>query len=95
MADDEDEEETPAVELGEGPAVEGAPLGRVASRLSWPRAASDVVVQEGETTIRTADGPVALAEILDDVEIGYFGTRREFVDAVRKVIGYGPVETAE
>ena len=36
MADDEDEEEDgPVVELGEGKAVEGAPLARVASRLTW------------------------------------------------------------
>lgn len=94
MADEEDEE-APAVELGEGPAVEGAPLGRVASRLSWPRPKSDVIVQEGETTIRTPDGPIPLADILEDVENTYFATRREFVQDVREVIGYGPVETAE
>ena len=95
MADDDDEEEAPAVELGEGPAVDGAPLGRVASRLSWPRAKSDVIVQEGESTIRTADGPMALADILDKVETSYFGTQREFVNDVRDVVGFGPVETSE
>jgi len=36
MSDDESEEETePAVELGDGPDVEGAPLSRVTARLTW------------------------------------------------------------
>ena len=92
MAEDNDEEE-PAVELGEGPTVEGAPVSRIASRLSWPRAHSDVLVQEGETLVRTGDGPVALEDVLADVESTYFPTRRAFVQEVRAVIGYGPVQT--
>lgn len=91
----DDDEEAPSVELGSGPSVEGAPLGRVASRLSWPRGKSDVSIQEGETKIRTADGPIQLDDILDEVDTSYFATRREFVHDVRAVIGYGPVETTE
>lgn len=92
---EEDEEDAPTVELGEGAPVDGAPLARVASRLSWPRSQSDVVVQEGETLIRTAEGPQTVESILEDVETPYFGTRQEFVNAVRDVIGYGPVPTNE
>lgn len=95
MADEDEETEEPAVELGDPTPVEGAPLGRVASRLSWPRSRSDVLVQEGETEIRTGDGPITLATILEDVDITYFSTRQEFISAVREEIGYGPVETAE
>lgn len=92
MGDEEDEEE-PAVELGSGESVPGAPLGRVASRLSWPRARSDVIEQEGETELRTGDGPRPLAEVMESVETTYFGSEREFVEAVREHIGYGPVAT--
>lgn len=88
---DEEDEAAPAIELGEAEPVPGAPLARVASRLSWPRAKSDVLAQEGETTVRTAEGPQPLATILEEVETPYFGTRREFVADVREVIGYGPV----
>ena len=92
MAEDNDDEEA-VVELGDGPTVEGAPISRIASRLSWPRAYSDVIVQEGATLVRTADGPTALEDVLADVDSTYFPTRRSFVQAVRAVIGYGPVQT--
>ena len=92
MAED-NEEEVPAVELGGGPSVDGAPVGRVASRLSWPRSYSDVIVQEGQTQIRTASGPTPLEDILAEVDSTYFPTRRAFVSDVRTVIGYGPVKT--
>ncbi len=95
MADDEEEDEGPAVELGEGEPVEGAPLARVASRLTWGKPKSDIVGREGETTIRTPDGPQELADVLADVEVPYFETRQEFTDEVRAVIGTGPVPTAE
>lgn len=95
MADEDEEADQPAVELGEGPQVAGAPVARVASRLSWPRSKSDVLAQEGDTEIRTADGPVPLADLLADADTPYFATRREFVADVRGVIGYEPVETAE
>jgi len=95
MADDEEEDEGPAVELGEGEPVEGAPLARVASRLTWGEKRSEIVAREGETTIRTPDGPQELGDVLDEVDVPYFGTRQEFTEAVREVIGTGPVPTAD
>ena len=96
MADnDEEEEEVPAVELGEGEPGEGAPLARVTSRLTWGIQKSEVISKEGEETIRTPEGPRGLAEILEEVDETYFGSRQEFTDAVREVIGYGPIPTSE
>ena len=95
MSDDDDEAEEPAVELGEGDPVEGAPLARVASRLHYAIERSEVVRREGDTTIRTPDGPRELADVLDETDEVYFDTRRAFVDAVREVVGTGPVPTAE
>jgi len=94
MSDSDDAEETPAVELGEGPVVEGAPLARVASRLTWPIERSRLLRREGETTIRTPDGPRSVAEAVESVDVTYFDTRQTFVDAVREAIGSGPVATA-
>ncbi|CQH49170.1 uncharacterized protein HHUB_1494 [Halobacterium hubeiense] len=94
MADETDEEEEePAVELGEGEPVEGAPLARVASRLTWAQQKSEVVRKEGDSVVRTPDGPQTLESLLEDVDITYFETRREFEDAVREVVGTGPVPT--
>ena len=95
MADDEEEDEGPAVELGEGEPVEGAPLARVTSRLTWGKKKSEILDREGETTIRTPDGPQELGDVLEDVDVPYFETRQEFTDEVREVIGTGPVPTAE
>lgn len=98
MADNEDEseeEEEPAVELGDGPDVEGAPLARVTSRLNWPIQKSRVEMLEGESTIRTPDGPVQVSEVLEDVDDTYFDTRQHFEESVRDVIGSGPVQTAD
>jgi hypothetical protein len=95
MSDDTDEEEEPAVELGEGEPVEGAPLARVASRLTWPQEASAIRRKEGDATVRTPDGPQTLASILDDVDETYFDTRQTFLSTVRSVIGTGPIPTAE
>ncbi|MDX1745196.1 MAG: DUF5789 family protein [Halobacteriales archaeon] len=101
MAEDQDEdgEEAedagPTVELGEGTPVEGAPLARVAARLTWPQEKSEVVRKEGESVIRTPDGPQTLSDVLEDVETTYFGRRQDFMDAVRGVIGTGPVPSAE
>jgi hypothetical protein len=92
MSDEETEEE-PAVELGEGPDVEGAPLARVTERLTWGIEHSTVVDREGDTTIRTPDGPQELADVLAEVDVPYFSDRHEFEDAVREVIGTGPVPT--
>ena len=93
MSDDTDEEEAPAVELGEGEPVEGAPLARVASRLTWPQEASRVREKEGDATIRTPDGPRTLDSILDAVDETYFDTRQAFLSAVRSEIGTGPIPT--
>ncbi|MEZ3115515.1 DUF5789 family protein [Halobaculum sp. MBLA0147] len=95
MSDDEEEETEPAVELGDGPVVEGAPLARVASRLTWPQEQSRIVDKEGDVTIRTPDGPRELAAVLEATDETYFDTRQTFVQAVREEVGHGPVETAE
>lgn len=93
MSDEDSEETAPAVELGEGPDVEGAPLSRVTARLTWGIEHSTVVDREGDTTIRTPEGPQELAAVLEDVDATYFPDRHEFEDAVRAVIGTGPVPT--
>ena len=95
MSEDESEaeEEEPAVELGDGPAVEGSPLSRVTARLTWGIEHSTVVDHEGDTTVRTPDGPQELAAVLDDVDQTYFPDRQAFEDAVRAVIGTGAVPT--
>jgi hypothetical protein len=93
MADDEEEADEPAVELGEGPAVEGAPVARVASRLTWPADASEVERKEGESVLRTPDGPRALADVLAESDVSYFDSRQSFVAAVEDVTGPGPVAT--
>ena len=93
MSDDEDNE--PAVELGEHTPVEGAPLARVSSRLHWPVAASEIDRKEGETVIRTPDGPRELSAVLEAVDETYFERSQAFEAAVRDVIGRGPVQTAE
>lgn len=95
MSDDTDEEEAPAVELGEGEPVEGAPLARVASRLTWPQETSRVREKEGDATVRTPDGPRTLDSILDAVDETYFDTRQTFLSAVRSEIGTGPIPTDE
>lgn len=93
MSDDDSEEEAPAVELGSGPDVAGAPLARVSARLTWGIEHSTIVEREGDTTIRTPDGPRELADVLDEVDVPYFADRREFEDAVQEVVGTGPVPT--
>lgn len=92
---DESDEDGPAVELGEGEPVEGAPLARVSARLTWAIQKSEIERKEGDTVIRTPDGPRELSEVLAEVDQTYFDTRRAFEDAVREVIGTGPVPTGE
>lgn len=87
-------EDEPAVELGEGEPVEGAPLARVSARLMWGMEKSTVVDREGDTPIRTPDGPRPLAEILAEVDHSYFDTRQTFHDAVEAAVGTGAVPTA-
>lgn len=93
MSDDDSDDATPAVELGEGPDVDGAPLSRVTARLTWGIEHSTVVDREGETTIRTPDGPRTLADVMDEVDETYFSDRHEFEEKIRAVIGTGPVQT--
>lgn len=96
MADDDEEaEEEPAVELGEGAEVEGAPVARVASRLKWPQQRSRVLELEGDSEIRTPDGPRTIESVLEEVDTTYFAKRQEFVADVEDVVGRGPVATAD
>jgi len=96
MADDDDEaEEEPAVELGEGADVEGAPVARVASRLKWPQQRSRVLELEGDSEVRTPEGPRTVESVLEEVDTTYFATRQAFVEAVQDVVGRGPVATAD
>lgn len=92
---EEDEESGPIVELGEGESVEGAPLARITSRLHYGIPKSEVVRREGDTTIRTPDGPKELADVLDASEQTYFPREQDLTDAVHAVIGSGPVPTGD
>jgi hypothetical protein len=92
---DEDNDDEPAVSLGEGDPVEGAPVSRVAERLMWGIEKSEIEAREGDTTIRTPDGPRELSDVLADVDHPYFASRQEFMEAVEDAIGTGPVPTAE
>jgi len=95
MSEEETEEEAaePAVELGEGSTVEGAPLARVAARLTWPQECSRIVEKEGDATIRTPEGQRTLSDVLEETDTTYFDTRQTFVEAVEGVVGRGPVAT--
>ncbi|WP_121741085.1 DUF5789 family protein [Natronorubrum halophilum] len=93
MSDEDDEE--PAVTLGAQTPVEGAPLARVTSRLTWPKEKSEIERLEGDSIVRTPDGPRALAAVLEDVDETYFQRRQEFEAHVRAVVGTGPVPTAD
>jgi len=97
MADDEEpeEQEEPAVELGDVEPVEGVPLAQVSARLMWGVEKSEIRRREGETTIRAPDGPRELGDVLDEVDLTYFERRQEFEDAVRAVVGTGPIPTTE
>lgn len=90
---DEDENEGPVVELGEETPVEGQPLARVASRLTWPHEKPRILEQEGDSVIRTASGPQTLSDVLEQVDDSYFDTRQTFIDAVESAIDTAPVET--
>lgn len=90
----EEEEDEPVVELGEGDDVEGAPVSRVASRLFFPIEKSEVVRREGETTLRTPDGPQSVEDVLGRSDEVYFETNQDLVGTVRSVVGTGPVPTA-
>lgn len=94
MAESEDAEDAePAVELGEGADVSGAPLSQLAARLTWPMEKSAIIDRLGDEEIRTADGPVSLATVIEDVDDTYFGSRQHFVEAIREHLPDGPVST--
>lgn len=93
MSDEDSEEEEPTVELGEGPDVQGAPLARVASRLTWPQTKSDVETQEGDAEVRTPEGPKTLSELLEEVDETYFDSRQAFIAEIEAAAGRGPVAT--
>lgn len=97
MADDADEDAEedsgPVVELGEGEDVEGAPLARVTSRFHFGIERSEVLRREGDTVIRTPDGPRTLRDVLDQTDETYFPTRQDLASAVRSAVGTGPVPT--
>lgn len=95
MSDEEAEETGPAVELGDGEPVGGAPLARIASRLTWPQEKTGIERKEGDAVVRTPDGPRELRDLLDSVDRTYFDRRQTFVAAVRDVIGDGPVPTGD
>lgn len=92
---DEEAESEPVVSLGDGERVEGAPVARVASRLTWPQEASMIERKEGDAVIRTPEGPRELAGVIEETDRTYFDTRQTFVSAVKSVVGDGPVRTAD
>ncbi|WP_435152992.1 DUF5789 family protein [Haladaptatus sp. DFWS20] len=94
MADD-NEDESPAVELGDREPVDGIPVARISSRLYWPIQKSEVIRRDGDETIRTPDGPRTLADVLEDVEETYFQSEQEFIANIRDAIGTGPIPTAD
>lgn len=91
MSDDESAEEELTIELSDAEPVEGAPIARIASRLTWPQEKSTIIEKEGDSTVRTTDGPQSLEAILSEVETTYFSDRQGFLEAVREVIGIGPM----
>ncbi|MDR5656813.1 DUF5789 family protein [Halodesulfurarchaeum sp. HSR-GB] len=91
----EDTDEADGVELGSGPDVEGAPIARIAERLTWAIQKSEIDRKEGDTVVRTPDGPQELTDILAEIDETYFPTRQAFREAVEGVIGTGPVPTEE
>ncbi|MCU4739896.1 DUF5789 family protein [Halobacteria archaeon AArc-m2/3/4] len=94
MSDEEDDSE-PAVELGDSTPVEGAPLARVTSRLTWPIEASEIDRLEGNSVIRTPEGPRELSAVIAEIDQTYFERHQEFETHVREVVGTGPVPTAD
>ena len=95
MADDEEEDDGPIVELGEGPAVDGAPLSRVSSRLHFGIERSEVLRREGDTEIRTPDGPRTIESVFDESDETYFPTSESLRETVKGIVGTGPVPTHE
>ncbi|PSQ47064.1 hypothetical protein BRD12_07820 [Halobacteriales archaeon SW_12_67_38] len=98
MADDdngEDEDEGPVVELGESESIDGIPLARATSRLTWGMEKSRLERRIGDTEIRTPEGPRRIGDVLDEVDETYFERRQAFESHVREVVGTGPVPTTD
>jgi hypothetical protein len=95
MADDEEEESGPIVELGEGEPVEGVPLARLTSRLHYGIPKSEVVRREGDEVIRTPEGPRELGDVLEESDETYFPREQDLNTAVSEAVGTGPVPTEE
>lgn len=95
MADDEEEESGPVVELGDGPAVDGAPLARISSRLHFGIPKSEVLRRVGDEELRTPDGPRTVESVLAETDETYFTTAEDLREAVEGVVGTGPVPTRE
>ena len=84
MADDdngEDEDEGPVVELGENESIDGIPLARATSRLTWGMEKSRLERRIGD--------------VLDEIDETYFERRQAFESHVREVVGTGPVPTTD
>jgi len=92
--EDEEPEEDHPIQLGVGEDIEGVPLAQVSARLMWGIERSQIRRREGDTVIRTPDGPRELGDVLDEIDLTYFEKRQEFEEAVRDVIGTGPIPTA-
>lgn len=75
--------------------VDGAPIERIASRLTWPQEKSEIVRKEGGELIRTPDGAKKLEELLEEVDTTYFSRRQMFVEIIEKRIGKGNVSVVE
>ena len=82
------------VELGEKRPVDGVPLAQIAARFVYGVPVAEIRRREGETSIRTPQGPRALGDVLEQTDETYFATRREFETTVRESIGDGPVPIA-
>ncbi|MFC5970652.1 DUF5789 family protein [Halomarina salina] len=95
MADDEEEAEGPVVELGDGPAVDGAPLARISSRLHFGIPKSEVLRRVGDEEIRTPDGPRTMESVLGETDETYFSASEDLRDTVEGIVGTGPVPTHE
>ena len=91
----DDDAAEPAVELGDKTPIEGAPLARISARLHWPIQKSEIDRLEGDSIVRTPNGPRQISDILAELSETYFDRRQTFESQVRDVIGTGPVKIAE
>jgi len=75
--------------------VEGAPLARVSSRLTWPKEKSEVDRLEGESVIRTPTDPANCPPCSRTSMKRTSSATRNSEANVRDVIGTGPIPTAD